>query len=85
MTIYTGIMYWQDGIHEIPKQFVDMGLDEVKKECGYIANHMAPEGVNNITLYIFEMLKEGNNRVAGLELTRNAENENDSKELTAKE
>ena len=88
MTIYTCIMYWQDGIHEVPKQFVDIDLDEVKKECVYIANHMAPEGVINITVRIFEMLKEGNKLVADLSLTRNetgADDEKNPKEIPTKE
>lgn len=82
-------MYWQDGIHEIPKQFVDMELEEVKKECGYIANHKAPEGVNHINMRVFEMLKEGNKVVADLELTRDDEsktiNDKKSEEKTSKQ
>ena len=63
-------MYWQDSIHEIPKQFVDTSLDEVKKQCGYIANHKAPKSVTQLTLRVYEMLKEGNKLVADLTLTR---------------
>ena len=81
-------MYYQDGIHEVPKAFVDIDLDEVKKECGYIANHKAPEEVTSITIRIYEMLKEGNKLVSDLMLTRDdvdaADNKN-LKEVTSKE
>ena len=85
MTTYTCIMYWQDSIHELPKAFVDIDLAEVKKECQYIANHMAPEKVTKITIRIYEMLKEGNKLVADLLMTREDAGDKNPKEATSKE